>query len=287
MKKILVLTDFSANSVNAYGYAVKLACHLKAEILLLFSTNGSPLSLTDQFQYSQQLHSFATRYACDSRRKINPLNTECLISGDAWQTLLPNMVSVHQPDLILAGSALLPLLDAPALPLPLESLKSCPILWIPEKAIYQKYEHLVFATDFTDQDAGVLSAIDTLAQEFKANVSLVHFYGGQDLEQWPEIKKAGDALCQSLQSNGGCHLVEEEDMMEGIQELAGHPLPDVFVIGTRDLHLTHQYLNQVFRKTNSCLTSIPLLAFYQAKTKPCTGSCAHCQEEHEKQAHHA
>lgn len=177
MKKILVLTDFSQNSINAYNYAVQMACQLKADILLLFSTNGAPLSLTNQLQYSQQLHSFAKRYACDSRRKQNPHHTECLISGDHWATLLPTMAAVHTPDIIISGSGLLGAIEHQGNSLPLDDLAACPILWIPEKATYQPLKEVVFVTDFTDQNPTVINLVKTLSQNFEAKVAAVHFYG--------------------------------------------------------------------------------------------------------------
>ncbi|WP_205503366.1 universal stress protein [Rufibacter psychrotolerans] len=278
MKKILVLTDFSQNSINAYGYAVKMACQLKAEILLLFSTNGAPLSLTNQLQYSQQLHSFAKRYACDTRRQLNPHHTECLISGDAWASLLPTMAAVHNPDVIIAGSALLKTIEAENQRLPLPELAGSPILWIPDKAQYQPLKHLVFVTDFTDQDPQAIELVKDFAQAVEAEVSPVHFYPAADHSPLAEIKKQGAELNWVLGSNGNCHMLEEEDMMEGLQEYAEQYPVDLFLIATRDTHLTHQYLNQTYRKTDACHTSIPLLNLYQAKKKRCAGNCTHCQQ---------
>jgi nucleotide-binding universal stress UspA family protein len=277
MKKILVLTDFSQNSINAYGYAVKLACQLKAEILLLFSTNGTPLSLTYQLQYSQQLHSFAKRYACDSRRQQNPHHTECLISGEPWATLLPNMASVHTPDLIIAGSALLGEIEKEKQKLPLQELTGSPILWVPEKALYQPLRHLVFLTDFLDQDPKVIDAVKTFANALEAEISLVHFYSPEEQGQWAEIKKRGAELSWVLGNYGNCHLLEEEDLMEGLEEYAALYPADMFLVATLDTHLTNQYLHQVYRKTAACQTSIPLLNLYQARNKPCTRTCTHCQ----------
>src|SRR5437868_6065335 len=51
MKKILVLTDFSENSANAYRYAARLACQVQAHIQLVFSSNGLGMSLQDFEQF--------------------------------------------------------------------------------------------------------------------------------------------------------------------------------------------------------------------------------------------
>ncbi|KAA3437131.1 universal stress protein [Rufibacter hautae] len=280
MKKILVLTDFSQNSINAYGYAVKMACQLKAEILLLFSTNGTPLSLTNQLQYSQQLHSFAKRYACDSRRQQNPHNTECLISGDTWVSLLPTMASVHHPDLIVAGSGLLAVIERKGQQLNLQEIAGSPVLWIPEKALYQPLKHLVFVTDYLDQDPEVIDLVKRYAQTFEAEVSSVHFYSPAERKNLAEIKKQGAELNWVLGNQGACHMLEEEDIIEGLEEYTEKYAVDLFLISTRDTHVTHQYLHQVYRKTDACQNSIPLLNLYQAKNNPCARTCTHCQAYH-------
>lgn len=278
MKKILVLTDFSENSVNAYRYAVKLACQVKAELLVLFSTNGAAMSLTGQLQYAQQLNSFTKRYACDTRMHANPHHTECLLSSDPWQELLPAMVGVHQPGLMVAGSDLLTSIEQGQQPFSLHHLDLCPVLWIPERASYQPWQHLVFVTDFTDQHPVVVEGVSRVARTLGAQISLVHFYPAADRGRLAAIKKQGAALNDCL---GGQHsafyLVEEEDMMEGLQDYAARHPVDVFILAARDTHLPHQYLQPVYRKTLACQLSIPLLNLFQENKKPCAGSCAFCR----------
>jgi hypothetical protein len=276
--KLLILTDFSDNSVNAYRYGVKMACQLKAELLLLFSTNGVPMSLTNQLQYSQQLSSFAKRYGCDTRQSFNFHHPESLLSSDPWPELLPAMVAVHQPDLILACPDLLEQIGPGGQTISLQDLGGCPVLWVPEKAIYQPLQHLVFATDFTDQHPVVVEQVKTLARVLGGQVSPLHFYPAADWGLVAGIRKQGAALQAYLgDTSAPYRLVEEEDMMEGLQDYAdSHPV-DLFILATRDTHLAHHYLQPVYRKTQACQLSIPLLNLFQENKKPCAGSCAFCR----------
>jgi hypothetical protein len=276
--KLLILTDFSENSVNAYRYGVKMACHLNAELLLLFSTNGAAMSLTLQLQYSQQLNSFATRYACDARQHANHQYPDTLLSSDSWQDLLPAMVAVHQPDLILAGSELLQQIGPGSEACALDRLGGCPVLWLPEKAVYQPLQHLVLVTDFSDQDPAVAVQVKDLAGKFGGQVALVHFYPAADRGRLAGISKQGAALQACLgQPDAPYYLLEEEDMMEGLQDYADRHPADLFLFATRDTHLAHQYLQAVYRKTQACQVHIPLLNLFQDKKKPCAGSCAFCR----------
>ncbi|WP_192821827.1 universal stress protein [Rufibacter sp. LB8] len=285
MKKILVLTDLSDNSVNAYRYAVEMACHQGADVLLVFSSNGAPMSMTDHYQYSQRLHSFAKRYACPTRQRAQPQHLECLLSHDRWAEALPLLVQVHQPDLVIAGSEMLEVVQGEQQAWSLQYFEHCPVLWVPEKAEYKPIQHLVYATDFTDQDPAVVSQLKTLADLFRASVSLVHFYPKSDRNHLAEIKRQGEELRGLLKSSGATYLLmEEEDLIEGLQEVLEKQPVDLFVMATKDTHLAQQYTQPTYRKTQSCQTAIPLLNLYQQKLKSCAGSCSFCHHEHESTA---
>lgn len=283
MEKILVLTDFSENSVNAYRYAVELACKFKAQILLVYSTNGESISLTSQTRYSQILYSFAKRYACGSRLKASPEHTECLISAEPWFKAIPLLIESHRPDMVMAGSDLLQKLEKGQTHNSLQIFDLCPVIWVPEKASFQEVKNLVFVTDFTDQDPGVLEQVKQLAEQFRAQVTLVHFYSRNDFSRFAGIKKAGSSLQQNLGASATeFYLIEEEDLIEGMQDFAESHPADLFVLATRDTHLAEHYFQPVFRKTNACQTFIPVLNLYQEKQNPCAGSCEFCQPEKEE-----
>lgn len=195
------------------------------------------------------------------------------------------MVDQHHPDLIVAGSDLLVPIEHGQASYSLQGFDLCPVLWVPEKAHYQPLEHLVFITDFTDQDPGVVEHVRALGQTLDARVSVVHFFTQEDRSRLTAIKKQGVALEVALGSQEASFcLVEEEDMIEGLQDYAGRQPVDLFVAATRDTHLTHQYLHSVYRKTQSCQLCIPLLNLFQEKKNPCAGSCVFCRI-HQEESH--
>jgi hypothetical protein len=279
MEKILVLTDLSDNSVNAYRYAVELACKVQGDILLVFSSNGEALTLSHHLQCSQRLHSFAKRYACHTHQKANPSSTQCLISNDAWTEALPLLINVHQPDLVVAGSGLLEFFQKGQQAWSLQNIEQCPVLWIPDKARFSGWHHLVYVTDFSDQDPAVVEQVKAFAALLEATVSLVHFYPKTDRNQLAEIKRQGEELHGLMnQAAGSYYLIEEEDMMEGLQEFTEQQPVDLFIIATKDSHLAQQYLRPTYRKTQACQTAIPLLNLYQEKKKSCAGNCEFCHQ---------
>jgi hypothetical protein len=70
--------------------------------------------------------------------------------------------------------------------------------------------------------------------------------------------------------------VEEEDMLEGISDFAEQQETDLLVLATQDDYLLQHLYAKPYFKTMAYQTLVPLLRFYQQKTKPCSGSCANC-----------
>ncbi|QNF33647.1 universal stress protein [Adhaeribacter swui] len=281
MQTLLVLTDLTENSANAYQYAVQLAGQVQATIKLVYSTNGIALSLPNHLQQAQKLQSFANRYVCFSGTEGSNLQPECLIANDPWPEALPLLVNVHQPDLIIAGSGLLDQLEVQGKTLALELLEQYPLLWIPEKANYQTIRNLAFITDFTDQDPGTIEQVKRFAGIFKAEVSLLHFYAPKDRAKVPQIKKEGDLLHRYITPAGTPYfLKEEENLVKGLDEFIQDNPIDLFVVATRDTYLANQYLKSDYSQYLACNHTIPLLNLYQAKKKSCAGNCSFCKKQH-------
>lgn len=279
MQTLLVLTDLTENSANAYQYAVQLAAQAQATIKLVYSTNGRALSLTNHLQQSQKLQSFAKRYVCFSRPEENNPPPECLIANDPWAEALPLLVNVHQPDLIIAGSGILDQLEDQQKSLPLNLLEQYPLLWVPEKANYQTIQSLAFITDFTDQDPATIEQVKQFAHIFKAQVTLLHFYSPKDRAKVPQIKKEGDLLHRLITPAGTPYfLKEEDDLVKGLDEFRHDNPMDLFVVATRDTYLAHEYLKSDYPKALACHQTVPLLNLYQAKKKSCAGNCSFCQK---------
>ncbi|QMU26662.1 universal stress protein [Adhaeribacter radiodurans] len=279
MKKMLVLTDLTDNSANAYRYAAQLACQLQASIQLVFSFNGAAMTLNSHSLHSQKLQSFAKRYACASLQKNDGNRTECLLCSDKWLEALPLLVGVHQPDLIIAGSDILEQIHQEQGPMPLQALEQYPILWVPDQAHFQAPKHLLFVTDYTDQDPAIVEQVKAFAHLFQAEVTLIHFYSATDRVRLAQIKKEGEVLHRLLASTGlRYYLREEEDTVKGVYAFTTENPVDIILFATRDTHLAHKYFSSFNQKNLSPNATVPLLNLYQELKKACAGNCRLCQE---------
>ena len=285
MKKLLLLTDLSDESVNTYRYGLQLAKALKAEVILLYCSSEKALTMTEQFSYLQKLRSYADRFAKSLAEKITSKPAvECFVTAGDPVTAITKMVETTAVELLVAGENFLENLHSET-PLPLQQLIPCPAILVPDGAQYKKIKDLVFATDFTDQDVEVAKGICRLADELKAQVSFLHFYPKAERNRRAQILHKGEAMAAQLSCKTSLHLIEEEDLLEGMNDFAEKHRADLFVLATQDTHLLQQYFQQTYRKTQAYHTRIPLLNLYQERNAPCSASCTFCHEAHDHEHH--
>ena len=281
MKKLLLLTDLSDESVNTYRYGLQLAKALKAEIVLLYCASETALTMTGQFSYLKKLRSYADRFAqagAGSSGKMPPV--ECFVTTGDPVTAITKMAETSQVDLLIAGENFLQNLRSDE-PLPLQQLVPCPAILVPAGVVYKKIKEIVFATDFTDQDAEVAKGISKLAGELKAHISFLHFYPKSQRNRRAQIQHKGEELAAQLPDPAtSFHLIEEEDLLEGMNDFAEKNRADLFVLATQDTHLLQQYFLQNYRKTQAYHTRVPLLNLYQERSAPCSASCGYCHSDH-------
>jgi hypothetical protein len=285
MKKLLLITDLSEASVNTYRYGLQLANALKAEIVLLYCSAENALTMTEQFRYIQKLRSYADRFANEATSKTAKMpSVECFVTPGEPVNAIANMVETHQIDLLVSGENFLENLKSET-PLPLQQLIPCPAILVPEGVEFKKIKEIVFATDFTDQDVEVATGICKLAEDLKANVSFLHFYPKVERPRRAEILHKGEELVSKINCQTSLHLIEEDDLLEGLNDFAEKHRADLFVLATQDTHLLQQYFQDTYRKTQAYHTRIPLLNLYQERNAPCSAGCTYCHSvnSHEHQ----
>jgi nucleotide-binding universal stress UspA family protein len=286
MKKLLLLTDLSEESVNTYRYGLQLANALKADIVLLYCSAEKALTMTEQFSYIQKLRSFADRFAQAVKEKAGKMpSVECFVTAGEPVNAIAKMVETTQVDLLVAGETFLENLESET-PLPLQQLIPCPAILVPAGVTFKKIKEVVFATDFTDQDIEVAKDICKLADDLNAHVSFLHFYPKHERNRRAQILHKGEALTAELTCKTSLHLIEEEDLLEGMNDFAEKHRADLFVLATQDTHLLQQYFQKNYRKTQAYHTRVPLLNLYQERQSPCSASCTYCHSGHNHEHHH-
>src|SRR6187401_2247267 len=102
MKKLLLLTDLSDESVNTYRYGLQLANALKAELILIYCSAENALTMTGQFGYLQKLRSYADRFGQAVIEKSGKMPAvECFVTAGDPVVAIAKMVETTQVDLLV------------------------------------------------------------------------------------------------------------------------------------------------------------------------------------------
>ena len=156
MKKILFPTDFSKPANNAFRYAIKLARDLDARIDLVYILN---ISVAESVAIPPELRSdFLNEKSKEAQVKMekftesNPddrINEQKIIYGSFVATEIADEAEEEQYDLIIMGMKGEHAKEDKWLGSVTTNLMmkaTCPVLAIPEEAIYQGIKKVAFAT---------------------------------------------------------------------------------------------------------------------------------------------
>jgi nucleotide-binding universal stress UspA family protein len=281
-KRILVPLEMNEAGENLLYYAGQLAHALGAELYLFHACKTADLTFTQQSSCIQKLRSFAERvFSREFKAEKAAAPFDCVVRPGQVRDSIQSVVQDYQIDLLLLGAgerAPVGLLgEAADQAAVLMELVSCPVMVIPPASRYKKLKHLVFATDFTDQDQTVLFRIAGFVQQLKARLTLVQVYGEEERAQLCAYKAAMLNLEKQLKGRKvEFKLLEEEDVLEGISEFAELASADALILATQDNYLMQRLFSSNYVKTMAFHTRIPLLTYYQQKKKPCSGCCVNC-----------
>lgn len=190
MKKIIHPTDFSENATKAFEFAVGIAKKFDAELVLLnigdLPTAMSSSSLSSSFPDMEEekkafiierLKSYAANYIKDTTEDFN-IQFKVKWSSSTASAIVETVNEVGA-DLVVIGTkgqSELKQIIMGSTTKALVSKAPCPVLSIPEKAIYSGIRQIVYASDIEPNDIAVINKIAELAQSYNADISALHVY---------------------------------------------------------------------------------------------------------------
>ncbi len=284
--RILVPLDLSEAGEDLLYYAAQFAHAMGAELYLFHACKTADLTQTQQSSCIQKLRSFAERvFSREFKAAKVAVPFDCVVRPGQVVDSIQAVVKEYAIDLVLldAGARTHTGLTGTATDntAAIMELVDCPVMALPVSLRYKKLKHLVFATDFTDQDPKVLLQIADFAQQLKARLTLVQVYGEEERAQLCTYKAALLELERQLKGRKvELKLLEEEDVLEGIGEFAEQTSADMLILATQDNYLMERLFSNNYMKTMAYHTRIPLLTYRQLKTKPCSGCCLNCKSKH-------
>lgn len=196
MRTILYATDYSENAAAALRYAYEISRKTDAQIVALnvFSLPAvfvGPGNAKQKFEVEkdvgkealEQLRAFCEGILDDEKSKLNiryeVREDKLTVHG------ITSMINQYEADLVVLGTRgengfREAFIGSTAMGV-IEKA-SCPVLTVPEEAVYGGFDRIAYATDFEDADVEAIKALTEIAMEFNAEMHVIHILSDREYE---------------------------------------------------------------------------------------------------------
>lgn len=275
MKTILVPTDFSKNADNALRYAVELAKKGNYKIILLHAYH---ISFVGPFIPTAVVESEIKAAEAEANSKLRGLCMDTILSGKvrceyvSWHgqpvDAVMNTIKKKKADIVIMGtkgaSGIKEVIIGTNAAEIVEKA-SCPVIAVPENAIFKGLKKIVYATDYHNSDISALKNVMGIAGVFNSEISVIHVCDG---EYTPYSEKG---LLKSFEEkvrkgihypNISFHLAHGKHTSEILTKYAGGRSTDLLVMSTHYRTLGDKLFNRSVTKKMAYHTKVPLMSFH-------------------------
>jgi nucleotide-binding universal stress UspA family protein len=146
---------------------------------------------------------------------------------------------------------------------------TCPVLVIPETAVFEPPKRIVFATDYYDSDMEALQQLVPIAFAFQSEITMVHIFDEQEEEQSElmMIDFISNAISKTVDYPRLTYRVHyNKSKTEGIRHFCKLMEADLLVLSARKQNVFQKLFRKSVTKDVTYDSEIPLLVFYVHKT---------------------
>ena len=275
MKKILVPTDFSDCSINAFRYAKLMASSLEAMIELVHIDHPSPVAIEGALVASYYLED-------EKRKKLNALAKTLTdnIGNEVMDTPIKNsyiqglacdnlIEMSNSADVIVMGThgkskLLTQLLGSVSRTLVRKA--KCPILLIPSAYDFRPIENIIFGYTPSLHDSENINKVIQWSQNLKARLDIVHVSRKIDtIDPTIGLQQYIDSQYPGFEYT--CRIIETHDVEKGLLHVAREQEAGLIILAKQEKTLW-QYLSQEHHSIEMLeLTDRPILVLHQEVKK--------------------
>ena len=281
MKKVLVPTDFSENANNAFFYALSFSSEVKASILLLHVVEmemevlDMPLPSGSAYQVKKDAAELAIQAQFDIAQDLNSewadtmKRTETRVVIGNPVSNIKSIAEKENVDLIIMGargrhkSTILKMLGTRSSAIAQQS--SCPVLIVPEQALFRPIVQLAYASELSSSDPYELWRALDLIKPFSPVVRYLHVSqptSESELVTEARIRKYFESQSPAL------HLIFYHIYGQDIdKELEKHSRTfdvDLIVIYHKSRNIFQRMFTHSHTKHLLSMSDIPVLALNEA-----------------------
>lgn len=277
MKTILYTTDYSENSVAALKYAYKIAEQMETRLVVshvfdyptLMGTEGLYERFPDLEKSAFKSHRSKLKKFCEAHLahswetpniQLQSVENKSTVKGiisvaEEWhaQMIIIGMKGESAIKEIIMGSVAKQLIEkAP-----------CPILAIPADASYHEIKTIVYATDFEEEDVYAIRKLAEMAEQFEAEIKIVHISTKKEYEGETQMEWFKDLLKQKVDyKKMNFELLFTEDIFNALRIYIGDSNADLLVMLERGhKSIAQKWFHRDLIKKMESYGKVPLMSF--------------------------
>lgn len=278
MKTLLVPTDFSLNADKALAYATDMAKQGDFQLLLFHAYHipfAGPFipsqSIESELKAAQEEAEKRLRGLCAGVILGHKVKCEYAAAHSLPVDAILEACQKHKADLIIMGtkgasSLKRVLIGSVTADVVEKSL--CPVLAVPEKAVFHGLKKIVYATDYHHSDLEALKTVLEIAEYFNSAVDIVHVCDGEyTVESERGLLNIFESEVRKTVSypNLSFNLCKGKSIHDKLRKYSRSRTTDMLVMSTRHRTITDKLFNRSMTKKMAYHTSIPLLSFHYKK----------------------
>lgn len=273
MKRILIPIDFTEASLNGLDYAFEFAKKAGGELHLFHAVSPHPMvkdvttqeDLSDQEEDAKQkLEDICERLA--SKNKRNGINYMFHVEYGFAEDQILKIVKEKSIDFIIMGTkGSESSIFGGSLSADILSKADCPVLVIPQDYNFTDISKIAFATDLKGNESEEVKFVVEFARLFGAHIAFLNIQKNDPDNVQDIISTGFDLLNVSEYQDMSFHVIEEGDVLEGIQYFAKKERADMIVMSTYRKNLFERILAKSHTRKIVNETHLPLLAMHKEK----------------------
>ncbi len=278
MKKIIVPTDFSYASKDAFLFALDIAATINATVEVVHIYSGS---FNTQRPYT--IKAGMGRY----ESLMDDLKTFVQIEGEGNVAVKPKAAVSYQAIGGATEKNLIKLSDDPSTLMLVMGMTgasvskerivgsvsrvisqkaNCPVLLVPKGANFKGFKHILFASDYDSVEAKFLRKAVDFSKPFKATMHFIHV---QEENDWDLNIALEDRLFKYLFAEGDPQFafnmatIDAKTVTKGLNQYIEENEIDLAIMVAHKRNLWERIMHKSITKAMAITTKVPILVYHK------------------------
>lgn len=278
MKNIIVPTDFSYPSKDAYLFAVAIAEKVKAAVEVVHIYSGSfntrrPYTVkAGMGRYESLMDDLAIFTQIEDRERVIVQSKVSVTSKAIGGPTEKNLIKLsNEPDTFLmvmgmTGASISNERIFGSVSKVISQKANCPVLLIPKDTNFNGFKHILFASDYDSVEAQFLRQAVAFSKPFKATFHFIHV---QEENDWDLNIELEDRLFKYLFAEGdptyafNMATIDAKTVTEGLNQYIEENEIDLVIMVAHKRNLWERILHKSITKEMAITTKVPILVYHK------------------------